>query len=102
MRAKHLIKLVLALVAVALLLAGSLSIASAQRGTGYTIDWWTVDGGGQTQPDGAGGYTLDGTIGQPDADGWSGGGYTLSGGFWGGGGGGVEYTVYLPLILRSH
>jgi len=102
MRAKHLINLVLALVAVALLLAGSLSIASAQRDTGYSIDWWTVDGGGQTQPGGTG-YMLSGTIGQPDADGWSGGGYTLSGGFWGGGGGGGgEYTVYLPLILRSY
>ena len=101
MRAKHLINLVLALVAVALLLAGRLSIASAQRDTGYTLDWWTVDGGGQTQPDGAGAYTLSGTIGQPDADEWSGGGYTLSGGFWGGGGG-VEYTVYLPLVLRSY
>ena len=99
MRAKHLIGLVLALVAVALLLTGSVPTVRAQRETGYTLDWWTVDGGGQTAPDGSG-YTLSGTIGQPDADGWSGGGYTLSGGFWGGGG--VEYTVYLPLILRNH
>mgnify|MGYP001104391380 FL=1 len=101
MRAKYLIGLVLALIALALLLAGGTPIVRAQRDTGYTIDWWTVDGGGQTQPDGAGDYTPSGTIGQPDADGWSGGGYTLSGGFWGGGGG-VEHTVYLPLILRSY
>ena len=99
MRFKHLVRLSIALAAVTLLLAGSLNVAHAQGGTDYTLDWWTVDGGGQTEPDGAG-YTLSGTIGQPDADAWSGGGYTLSGGFWGGGG--VEYTVYLPVILCNH
>ena len=99
MRFKHLVRLSIALAAVTLLLAGSLNVAHAQRDTGHTLDWWTVDGGGQTQPDGTG-YTLSGTIGQPDADGWSGGEYTLSGGFWGGGG--VQYTVYLPVILRNH
>jgi hypothetical protein len=100
MRAKHSIGLVLALVAVALLLAGSAPAVRAQRATGYTIDWWTVDGGGQIQPGGTG-YTLSGTMGQPDAEGWSGGEYTLSGGFWGGGAV-VEYTVYLPVILRNN
>lgn len=100
MRAKHLIGLTLALVVAAVLLTGSLPITRAQGETGYTLDWWTVDGGGQTEPDGTG-YTLSGTIGQPDAGGWSGGGYTLDGGFWGGGGG-VAYTVYLPLILRNY
>ena len=45
----------------------------------YTIDWWTVDGGGG---DGSGGaFDLSGTAGQPDA-GILGGG-TLDGGFWG-------------------
>ena len=98
MRAKHLIQLILAL-AVAALLVGGVPMARAQRDTGYTLDWWTVDGGGQTEPDGAG-YTLSGSIGQPDADVWWGDGYTLSGGFWGGEG--VQYTVYLPIILRNH
>jgi len=96
MRAKHWIGLVLALAALALLAGG----VRAQRDAGYTLDWWTVDGGGQTQPSGTG-YTLSGTIGQPDAGGWSGGGYTLSGGFWGGGAV-VEYIVYLPVILRNN
>lgn len=49
----------------------------------------------------AGATPASGTIGQPDADRWSGGGYTLSGGFWGGGAV-AEYTVYLPVILRSY
>jgi hypothetical protein len=100
MRARHLIGLVPVLIAVALLLAGTVPAVRAQGDAGYTLDWWTVDGGGQTTPDGAG-YTLSGTIGQPDTDGWAGGGYTLEGGFWGGGGV-VEYTVYLPLILRTY
>jgi hypothetical protein len=99
MRAKYLIRLIFALAVAALFLAGGVPPLHAQRDTGYTLDWWTVDGGGQTGPDGTG-YTLSGTIGQPDADAWSGGGYTLSGGFWGGGV--VEYTVYLPVILRNH
>jgi hypothetical protein len=102
MRAKHLIGLVLAVVAVALLLAGSAPSVRAQRDTGYTLDWWTVDGGGQTAESDGAGYTLSGTIGQPDADGWSGGGYSLDGGFWGSGEKVVEYTVYLPLVLRNY
>ena len=43
------------------LLAGLLS-ASAQP---YTIDWWTIDGGGGTSTGGV--YSVSGTIGQPDA-----------------------------------
>jgi len=99
MRDKHLIRLSFALTVAVLLLAGSLSVVQAQRDTGYAVDWWTVDGGGQTEPDGPG-YTLSGTMGQPDAAGWSGGGYTLSGGFWAGGA--VQYKIYLPVVLRNH
>jgi hypothetical protein len=46
----------------------------------YSIDWYTIDGGGGTSKGGV--YTLSGTIGQPDAHTASGGGYTLQGGFW--------------------
>jgi hypothetical protein len=67
----------------------------------YTLDWWTVDGGGQSGP-AASGYTLEGTIGQPDAAPWQGGEYTLSGGFWLPTAGPVPetYWVYLPLVTR--
>ncbi len=100
MRAKHLLALSLALVAIALLLPTvSTPVVRAQRDTGYTVDWWTTDGGGQTEPDGPS-YTLSGTMGQPDVAGWSGKGYSLSGGFWGGGE--VQYNIYLPLVLRNH
>jgi hypothetical protein len=66
---------------------------------GYTLDWWTVDGGGQTGGDGAG-YDLQGTIAQPDAAVWQGGSYTLAGGFWAGGAGRAPLRVYLPLVTR--
>jgi hypothetical protein len=66
----------------------------------YMLTWWTVDGGGHTFSRG-GGYTLGGTIGQPDANVLRGGGLTLAGGFWGGGETvTVDHRIYLPLILR--
>src|SRR5215475_5798018 len=46
----------------------------------YSIDWFTVDGGGGTSTGGV--YSLSGTIGQPDAGTMSGGNYTIQGGFW--------------------
>jgi len=47
----------------------------------YTIDWFTIDGGGGTSTGGA--YSVSGTIGQPDAGKMSGGNFTIDGGFWG-------------------
>jgi hypothetical protein len=58
-----------------------------------------VDGGGGTVIS-AEGYTLGSTIGQPDANELSGGGYTVGGGFWGGGALAVGRKLYLPLVLR--
>ena len=74
------------------------AVASTTLAPGYTLTWWTVDGGGTTLSIG-GGYTLGSTAGQPDAGGLAGDGYTLSGGFWGGAA--VVYRIYLPLVLRS-
>jgi len=76
------------------------SVALAQSGGGYDLSWSTVDGGGATWSEG-GGYSLGGTIGQPDAGVLSGGGYTLAGGFWPGGAA-ARYGVYLPLVLRNY
>jgi len=47
----------------------------------YSIDWFTVDGGGGTSTGGV--YSVSGTIGQPDAGQMNGGNFTLDGGFWG-------------------
>jgi len=88
----------LALAAVLILLFGAV-VANAQIGNGYDLSWSTIDGGGYTFSTG-GGYSLGGTIGQPDAGTMSDGGYTLGGGFWGG----IEYflRIYLPLILKQY
>ena len=53
-------------------------VAPAQS---FSIDWFTIDGGGGTSS--GGNYTLSGTIGQPDAGTLTGGNYALQGGFWG-------------------
>ena len=47
-----------------------------------------------------GGYTLTGTIGQPEAGELSGRSYTLSGGFWGGAVLPLRQKLFLPLIVR--
>jgi len=74
-------------------------IVMAQQGDGYDLSWWTVDGGGGVSGSGPG-YSLGGTIGQPDAGVLSGPGYTLAGGFWQGAVG--IYRVYLPLVVRNY
>jgi hypothetical protein len=55
--------------------------AAAPAGDDLTIDWWTVDGGGDMWTTGID-FELSGTIGQPDAGEMSGGTFTLTGGFW--------------------
>jgi hypothetical protein len=48
----------------------------------YSIDWYTIAGGGGTSTNAQ--YSLSGTIGQPDANPqpMTGGNYSLTGGFW--------------------
>ncbi len=94
MKRKWIFSLLLLSLAVA-----ALGAVSASALTGYSLDWWTVDSGGATSSAG-GSYSLGGTIGQPDTGASSGGTYTLTGGFWGGGAAN-EHTLFLPLILHS-
>ena len=67
-------------------LAGSVllifALALSARGQSYSIDWYTIDGGGGTSTNAQ--YSLSGTIGQPDANPqpMTGGNYSLTGGFW--------------------
>lgn len=65
---------------VIILVALALS-AVGLRAQSYSIDWFTIDGGGGTSTGGV--YSVSGTIGQPDAGHMSGGNFTLDGGFWG-------------------
>ena len=76
--------------AILLLLAALAPAALAQP---YTIVWSTVDGGGHG-PITGGAYSLQGTIGQPDASGAiTGGTYTIAGGYWVPGVGALAPTV---------
>jgi hypothetical protein len=80
-----------------LILVSVTSIAFASSGGSYNLDWYTMDGGGETSS--GGDYALSGTIGQPDAAEMSGGNYSLGGGFWAR----VSqsfYDLFLPLIMR--
>jgi hypothetical protein len=70
------------LLAIALGLGSILASAQVSFAQSYSIDWFTIDGGGGTSSGGV--YTLSGTIGQPDAGRMAGGSYTLDGGFWAG------------------
>ena len=75
-----------------LLAAASLTLA---QGHNFTLDWWTVDGGGGMSSDGR--FTLQSTTGQPDAGEMENGRFTLLSGYWDGSG---EYAVYLPVAIR--
>jgi hypothetical protein len=59
-----------------------LTLVAPVFGQGFDVSWWTIDGGGASSTGGA--YIISGTAGQPDAGTLSGGGFTLSGGFWAG------------------
>ena len=66
--------------AVSILIASLLAMFTALAAD-YTVDWFSIDGGGGTSSGGQ--YSLTGTIGQPDAGVMTNGGFTLQGGFWG-------------------
>ena len=87
------------LVLLGLVVAAAVGAAAAAQSHTYDLPWWTVGGGGGTLQ--GGGYILSGTAGQPDAATWTGGNYTVAGGFWGGAWPG-GYAVYLPLVLRAY
>jgi hypothetical protein len=57
-----------------------LAVSVVEAQTNYTIDWFTIDGGGGTSTGGV--FAVSGTVGQPDAGTMSGGSHTLQGGFW--------------------
>jgi hypothetical protein len=59
----------------------TLSLTLGARAQNFSIDWFTVDGGGGASSGGV--YSLSGTIGQPDAGRMTGGSYSIDGGFWG-------------------
>ncbi len=64
--------------------AVALVTAPAWAGAPWSLDWWTMDGGGEVFTSG-GSWELSGTVGQWDASASgaaSGGTWELTGGFW--------------------
>jgi hypothetical protein len=102
-------KRLIILIPIVLVLLIGISTANAQRSndpaspqSGYSLDWYTIDGGGAINSNG-GSYSLSGSIGQPDAGSLGGGSYSLNGGFWGGGvnvPAQTSFSIYLPLVLK--
>src|SRR5712672_2620984 len=64
-----------------LILAVFFAMTGVALAQSYSIDWFTVDGGGGTSSNGQ--YVVSGTIGQPEAGHMAGGSFSLDGGFWG-------------------
>lgn len=55
--------------------------SSSTQAQNFSIDWYSIDGGGGTSAGGV--FSLSGTIGQPDAGvTMTSGGFSLTGGFW--------------------
>jgi hypothetical protein len=71
------------LLAIALVGAAFLG-PQAAHAQNYTINWYTVAGGGGTSTGSSGTntYAVSGTIGQPATATMTGGNYSLTGGFW--------------------
>ncbi|MCZ6671492.1 MAG: hypothetical protein O7C75_00995 [Verrucomicrobia bacterium] len=65
-----------------IMFVASLILSLGVQAQSYTIDWFTIDGGGGTSTGGT--YSVSGTIGQSDASmtSMTGGRYSVTGGFW--------------------
>lgn len=64
-----------------MLAALTLLFAATALADEFSLDWYSIDGGGNMWTTG-GSYELSGTIGQHDAGVMTGGDYELTGGFW--------------------
>lgn len=74
---------ILLLGATAVLCCVAVSSSAPMNPPPFDLSWHTIDSGGGTST--GGGFTLEGTIGQPDAGlSMSGGGFVMTGGFWAG------------------
>jgi hypothetical protein len=99
MNRKRIPFITLALLVLLVLLALPLTGLVRAESAGFSIGWWTVDGGGGTSTSAS--FTLNGTAGQPDAGSLTSANFSLAGGFWGGRPGLVLLRpLYLPVIQK--
>ena len=82
-----------------LLLTGIGLLLSFAAAADYSIDWYTIDGGGGTSTGGP--YSLTGTIGQADTGVSSAGAYVHSAGFWPGNLGCVVNLTDLRILAEA-
>jgi hypothetical protein len=83
------------LLVVVMLVAG-LAVSAAYATGGYSVSWYTFDGGGGVSSSTA--YTVMGSIGQPDTGQHTTSvGYSLTGGFWAWV---AQYLSFAPLIKK--
>jgi hypothetical protein len=66
------------------IVGAALVFPRALQAQSYSIDWYTIGGGGGSSAgtNGATTYSVTGTIGQPATASMSGGNYSVTGGFW--------------------
>lgn len=76
-----------------------LSGPAAARAQSYTVEWFTIDGGGGSSSGGS--FQVTGTAGQPDSGNASGGIYELSGGFWAGAAESASVIAPMLFVARS-
>jgi hypothetical protein len=97
---RRIIFVTLVIIAFALVaLSGNTTPVSAKPADAYTIDWYTIDGGGATFSTG-GAFELGGTVGQHDAGAQSGGTFSLASGFWNALAETANTYIYLPFIRK--
>lgn len=100
-----------ALAVMALLLALLLLIGPtlASDASTVAIPWWTIDSGGgesssaieDSRELSTGEYSVQGSIGQPDAGVLTGSSYRLIGGYWGIKTATTEFRLCLPVVARA-
>ena len=73
---------------------GLLALADMTASAQFSIDSFTIAGGGGASS--GGDFTLNGTIGQPDAGAMSGDNYSLAGGFWGA----IQTPLAVPTVIE--
>jgi hypothetical protein len=73
------------------------SMSSAGNSAQYAIEWDVVSAGGTPMTSSS--YGLAGTVGQPAQGISSSSNYVLCAGYWCGVS--VDYTIYLPIVLRD-
>lgn len=94
--------LLLALLIFCLATAAVIAAAPGSPTGGFSINWWTVDGGGGTSSHDP--YAVSGTIGQADAGQSAGGPYVLRGGFWNNNINGIipgYHQLHLPVVFSQ-